>query len=456
MSRTRRLSGDWQTPLPLARAVCRRLLDANCAPASVLEPTCGVGAFLVAASEVWPGADLIGLDRNSEHLDAARAALPQAHFEASDAFAEDWRARLAGLPGPVLLLGNPPWVSASSAGARGSRTGAPRSGFVSGLDTVTGASDFDVAEWLLRQWLAAASGLDVTVAMLVKTHVARRLLDARVGEPIGLWRINANRHFGVRVEAALLVVRPGETTVPCPVHPSLDAQPDAHWGRLDGALVRDLPAALSTRHLMGAGGDWRSGVKHDAGSILELERAGNSWRNRLGEAVDVEAEMLWPLLKGGDLHRGEGPERALLLPQTTLSEPPDQHLADAPRALAYLDSHRGRFEARKSRIYRSRPPFSVFGLGPYSFSPWKVAVSGLHGSLAFRAVGPRGGRPVLFDDTCYLLPMASEQAAHRTADWLNTELVQRALRARSFPGAKRPVTARLLRRLAVAAASTDG
>jgi S-formylglutathione hydrolase FrmB len=46
-------------------------------------------------------------------------------------------------------------------------------------------------------------------------------------------------------------------------------------------------------------------------------------------------------------------------------------------------------------------------VGPYTFAPWKVAVSGLHRPPDFDVVGPLGGRPVILDDTCYLLPCRS-------------------------------------------------
>ena len=45
--------GDFQTPLTLAKEVCRLLRRAGEAPDFVLEPTCGRGAFLVAAAEAF-------------------------------------------------------------------------------------------------------------------------------------------------------------------------------------------------------------------------------------------------------------------------------------------------------------------------------------------------------------------------------------------------------------------
>lgn len=50
-------------------------------------------------------------------------------------------------------------------------------------------------------------------------------------------------------------------------------------------------------------------------------------------------------------------------------------------------------------IYRGKPRFSVFGVGDYTFAPWKVAVSGFYQVPRFVKVGPMGGKPVVFDDT---------------------------------------------------------
>ena len=49
-SRTRAEFGDFQTPLELAHEVCGLLAETGFSPASVLEPTCGEGSFLVATA----------------------------------------------------------------------------------------------------------------------------------------------------------------------------------------------------------------------------------------------------------------------------------------------------------------------------------------------------------------------------------------------------------------------
>ena len=79
-----------------------------------------------------------------------------------------------GLPSePIVILGNPPWVTASALGALGSDNLPEKSNFQNRkrLDALTGKSHFDVAEWMLLKLIEAGHGKNVTVAMLIKTGV---------------------------------------------------------------------------------------------------------------------------------------------------------------------------------------------------------------------------------------------------------------------------------------------
>src|SRR5262249_37624741 len=119
----------------------------------------------------------------------------------------------------------------------------------------------------------------------------------------------------------------------------------------------------------------------------------------------------------------------------------------APKLWDYLRAHAGSFARRKSSIYRVRPPFAMFGVGPYSFSRYKVAVSGLHKQARFHAIGPVEGLPVLFDDTCYFLPTHSPAQCALLAALLNGPEALGLLRALIFQRAKRPLTKQVLQRI---------
>jgi hypothetical protein len=181
---------------------------------------------------------------------------------------------------------------------------------------------------------------------------------------------------------------------------------------------------------------------------MELERDGDALRTRDGRAVEIEPACVYPLAKGTDLVRGRlPPSHRVIVTQRSLGEDTAWMAVEAPRAWAYLHAHRADFEARRSVIYRGRAPFSVFGVGPYSFAPWKVAISGLHKELTFALVGPCEGRPTLLDDTCYFLPFDTESEAQRALAKLRSPAAQAFFRARVFWDAKRPITKALLQRL---------
>ena len=113
----------------------------------------------------------------------------------------------------------------------------------------------------------------------------------------------------------------------------------------------------------------------------------------------------------------------------------------------YLLHHASVLDQRKSSIYQKRPRFCQFGIGEYSFSPWKVAVSGLYGNFRFVVLGPVEGKPLLLDDTCYSIPCQSQEEASFLCGLLNSPVCQAFLHSLAFLDAKRPLSADILNRI---------
>ena len=96
--------GDFQTPPTLAEDICQLLQRGGVAPDFVLEPTCGTGAFLMAAAETFPRATLRGYDINSDYVQQAAVALTNAGITVratvgcQDFFPHDWESELQQLP----------------------------------------------------------------------------------------------------------------------------------------------------------------------------------------------------------------------------------------------------------------------------------------------------------------------------------------------------------------------
>ena len=457
--------GDFQTPQTLANQICTLLVQRGIIPDVVLEPTCGVGSFFVAAAESFPRAQLFGWDINAEYVEQARLALNQigaserSTVATKDFFKHDWETELAGFQGELLVLGNLPWVTNATISSLNGANVPAKHNFQNfrGLDARTGKSNFDISEWMLIQLVKSLRGKPATIAMLCKTAIARKLLrfawqnDGRIAKS-SLHRIDAKKHFGASVDACLFLVQTGSAgATETPVFDDLYTRtPSKVFGLAGQDLVSDIRIYRKLKHLEGlCPYQWRSGVKHDCSSVMELRRdKENMLHNKLDETVELEPDFLFPLLKCSDLANGRAePSRFVLVTQTRVGQDTSDIFTKAPRTWNYLDSHRKLFDARKSSIYANRIPFALFGIGDYSFAPWKVAVSGLHKIPRFILVEPFQDKPVLFDDTCYFLPFQNGEEARVVADILNSEPSLRFISSLLFEDSKRPITVELLERL---------
>ena len=171
--------------------------------------------------------------------------------------------------------------------------------------------------------------------------------------------------------------------------------------------------------------------------------------NGRNETVDVESDRLFPLAKGSDVAKNNNSnlKTFLILPQLSLSERTERLRRTQPKLYEYLQSHLEDFRKRRSVIYKGKDPFSIFGLGPYSFAEWKVAICSLYKEPRFAKFGPIGGKPVMFDDTVYQYACDNEQHADDVLEVLNSDPAKEFIAARTFGCDKRLVTAKLLGRL---------
>lgn len=466
-TKTRIEFGDFQTPSDLATKVCSLIAARGLTPASVVEPTCGTGNFLFAALDRFPTVQrALALDINPTHIQAVKDRLSKISYSTrvdvirDSFFAADWPRLLRDLPDPILLVGNPPWVTSAKLGSLESSNLPEKRNFQQrrGLDARTGKANFDISEWMLIHLLQWLSGRNATLAMLCKTAVARKALvhgwKCEAGPTkADIYSIDAPRYFGAAVDACLLVCQlgPTRTTYVCSVYPSVDKhERPAFIGFRDGMLVADLDMYDRWKHLAGRETHrWRSGIKHDCSRILELRREGNRYCNGLGELIDLEPEYLYPMLKGSDIANGKVqiPRSWMLVTQRFIGEDTNKIADSAPKTWSYLVKHQDLLDKRASSIYRSRPKFSIFGVGGYSFAPWKVAVSALYKKLHFAVVGQFEAKPVVLDDTSYFISAESREEAECLAKLLNSEAAQSFYRAFVFWDSKRPITVDTLCRL---------
>ena len=452
--------GDFQTPPSLASHCVEAIASLGIPFQRMIEPCCGDGNFMAAAVDALPSIrEIRGVEIQRDRVYAARQRLSESvpsgvgwSVDESDLFDLDLSQFQWGTDGPLLVLGNPPWVMASRLAAAGVSVEAARQCVRQLLPnrlTRAHSADFDLAEAVWVKALVELRAEAPMIAMLVKQSTARRLAAAigrlRVAvDSATAWEVNAKQHFGVSVGACLLAL---QMRVP-------GAAPLGENGAFFGELG-DI-GALGQSLLQRSPIEWRQGIKHDLAAVMELEEAGTGvWRNGLGELVDVEDSHVYPLLKATDLHMGRAPSRRVIVTQRFLSERTSCLERTSPRLWNYLVSHRDRFAERRSGAYRGRPEFCMFGVGDYTFAPWKVAVSGLHQDARFRVVGPVENRPVVLDDTCYFWGCDDPGQAVVVSAALRMPAAQEAISTLMPTGTKRSVTKRLLQRVDLDAIMED-
>ena len=269
-----------------------------------------------------------------------------------------------------------------------------------------------------------------------------------------LFHINAKAEFDVAVDACLFfttgkVVDDRTATV----YADLDCNSAmTTFGFIDGNLVSNIEAYHTYRNLDGGSTEytWRSGVKHDAAKVMEFTRDGDSLINGFGETVDLEDDYLFPLLKSSDLGNGRlTPRKSVLVTQRHTGDDTLAIKSIAPKTWDYLERHSEVLDGRKSSIYKKRARFCVFGIGSYSFAPWKVAISGLYKNLSFVVLPSCDGRPMMVDDTCYTIPCKTEEEARLLCEALSSEAAKAFLKSLVFMDSKRPITVDVLRRLSL-------
>jgi len=471
-SRESREFGDFQTPAELAAIAVRLLRSTGIMPSSIIEPTCGTGAFVLASAADFPETErILCVEINDDHLSILRNSLNDARIKAqvdifnTDFFSSSWVNAAATLSEPILFVGNPPWVTNSELSVLGSSNLPGKSNFSGhkGIEARTGKSNFDLAESVILRCLDILGDRHGTIAMLCKRSVAHKILlrGWKSGWAISnarLYEIDASYYFGVSVDACLFVVQLGGKDKG--LDASVYARPEANTptrkiGYRNGVLVTRLDDYDSLSELHGENRQfvWRSGIKHDAAKLMELRKFEKHLENGHGERLTLEDRYLFPLLKSSDVaaERLSNIDRRMLVTQSYIGEDTKPISVVAPLTWQYLVRHNAVLNMRSSSIYQKQPPYAVFGVGAYTFEPWKVAISGFYKRLKFVVVGPIEDKPVVFDDTVYFLSFSSQTEAQFVAGLLNSGPATRFLESMITWNDKRPITIDLLKRLDIRA-----
>ena len=460
MIKNRREYGDYQTPADFAEKVCVYLKEVRrIQPSAVVEPTCGVGGFL-KSSLIFQAGEYYGIEINPEYCEVCRNSIQddRVHIINADFFAFSSKS-LVKDQRQILVIGNPPWVTNSTLSALGSDNLPVKENFkgLRGIDAITGSSNFDICEYIIMQLASEYRGTNAVICMLCKTSVAREVFKELKRNRIGfsscdILEFDAAKVFGINASACVLVIELSEKPVSsdyCNVYDferpeTIKSRFGFSEGQFYSKLDRETESFDGKCPLK-----WRQGVKHDCSRVMELTLRNGALWNGNGETVQIEDDLLFPLVKSSMFKSPviHSFSKFVIVTQKKVREETGHLEREVPKTWDYLKRNQELFESRKSSIYRGAPLFSMFGVGSYSYSKYKVGVSGFYKQPLFSVLYSDDGKPVMTDDTSYFICFDSYDSAYIAMLLLNSDKVQDFLASIAFLDAKRPYTKSVLERI---------
>ena len=326
-----------------------------------------------------------------------------------------------------------------------------------GIDAITGASNFDICEYIILQLINEYRDTNTIIAMLCKTSVARNIFKELKRNYINFTSCNilefdAAKIFGINASACVLVIQLSEKTASSDICSVYDFENSAtlksQFGYADGQFYSNLDA--ETENFDGrCCFEWRQGVKHDCSKVMELTMQNGTLQNGRKETVQIEDDIVFPLIKSSMFKAPiiHSFSKYVIVTQKKAREETGHLEQELPKTWEYLSDNIELFENRKSSIYRGAPPFSMFGVGDYSYSKFKVGVSGFYKQPLFSVLYSDDEKPVMTDDTSYFICFDSYDMAYVAMLLLNSEKVQGFLTSIAFLDAKRPYTKKVLERI---------
>ena len=452
--------GDYQTPDFFAETVCNLLRDKlHVTPEVVIEPTSGLGNFLYASLNSFHSIkQAYGLEINAEYCEACRKRILDARIQIiNDNFFSYQIEQHIGAE-ETLFIGNPPWATNSELNFNlPEKENFKR---LSGSDAITGASNFDICEYIILKLIEKSINKRVVIAMLCKTSVARNVLleldrnDICI-DSVKMYNFNSSKVFGISAPACLLFIKMSTNNMRCRKCEVYDLdKPDDIKGHI---LFKNGRLNNSNEDVVDLEGtcviEWRQGVKHDCAGVMELEKKGdNSYRNKNKEKVELEETLVFPLMKSSSFKKPiicSEFKKFVIVTQKKTREETAYIKQLAPKTWKYLCERKELFDSRKSSIYKGAPAFSMFGVGDYSYAEYKVGISGFYKKPLFTLLynEDRIEHPIMVDDTSYFLSFDNYSDAYTCMLLLNSSRVQEFLLSISFQDAKRPYTKKVLQRL---------
>jgi len=471
---SRREYGDFQTNQKLALNSVEYILSKTNQKSYdfVLEPTCGKGNFILAALSKIPDLKkIVGveiyqpyvwetkfkvLEHFVKHMKRNKPEIEIIHANVFDFDFESLSRETKQLK--TLVIGNPPWVTNSELGSINSKNLPQKSNFKkhNGFDAITGKGNFDIGEYIALLMLKNFSSHSGKFGFLIKNSVVKNLVFDQyhnrftVGN-IKTLNIDAKKEFNVSVDACLFLSEFNQKPeLFCKKLDFYTHKERTIYGWTNDKFVYSIDDYREANDIDGKSQFvWRQGIKHDCSKIMEIEIYNGHFKNGLNQEVEIEHDLVYGLLKSSDLKETQtnSYRKLTIVTQQKIGQETNYIKKDYPLTYNYLKTNKSHFDKRKSSIYNGKPDFSIFGVGPYSFMPYKVGISGMYKSTHFTLVLPKNNKPIMLDDTCYFIGFETLKKAQIAHYLLNHEHTQQFLKSIIFPDSKRSITKDVLMRI---------
>ena len=465
--------GDFQTNCDLANKTTLFLKSKGLSPQVIIEPTCGKGNFIVAFLKNFSQIEtVLGIEIYKpyvweckfniigfflENPNAPKPDIRIYHFNVFDFNFNEIQKKYNDKK--LLIIGNPPWVTNSQLGSLNSDNLPRKINFKkhSGIDAITGKGNFDIAEYITEMLIKIFQETAGNIALLVKNSVIKNIVYEQKRSKhkisnIERYGIDSKKEFNVSVEASLFFLNlNSKPTFDCEeydfYHNNILIK---QFGWVDDKFVSNTKNYKIIERFDGESPFiWRQGIKHDCTKVMELDKLNGHFVNKLNEEVELESGLVYGFLKSSDLKNtiASQTRKYTIVTQTKIGQETNYIKHIYPKTYDYLISHKEYFDSRKSSIYNNKPLFSIFGVGDYSFMPYKIAISGLYKTFHFTLVLPQENKPVILDDTCYFLGFENLEFAVYTLILLNSSRTIKLLESITFSDAKRTFTKEMLMRV---------
>ncbi|QEE15512.2 hypothetical protein DSAG12_01338 [Promethearchaeum syntrophicum] len=471
--------GDFQTPLDFSLKICLYLQKKDCNPEILMEPTCGEGNFIISALRTFSKLKIIYcvdiqpkyewiFKLNIIKLKSELNFQAEINFYRFNIFSSEYLDIFKKIEKnskkELLIIGNPPWITNTELSKLDSSNAPKKSNFMGlkGLDALTGKSNFDIAEYIMINLLQnlMKSGLSGKIAFLLKDTVIQKILKEHRRSSINLSEIyalgtNFQKIFHINAHGSLFFAHFGESSeYICkkqPFNENIDNSKCSTFGWVDNKFVSNIDNYMNYKWLEGKSPKiWRHGVKHDLSKVMVLHYDQKGFLlNGNDEEVELEKKFLYPFLKSSDLQVkiAKKSRYKIIITQHKLGQDTKLLEEKAPKLWNYLNKNLDKFNARKSKVYHEKPLFSIFGIGEYTFKPYKIGVSGFYKKLNFCLIKPQNDKTVILDDTSYYLFFENLMECFFTWVVLNFPEVKEFFSSIVFINAKRPYKKEVLMRL---------